>query len=94
MQTTFNLDLGKDFSLELDKFKELLKSDYISLISAWENLKDSWNDPQFDSFEIEFEKIQSILDESQREIESQLQYIREQIDIVEKSQSTLNQLRR
>ncbi|HAT15950.1 MAG TPA: hypothetical protein DCS91_22460 [Microcoleaceae bacterium UBA11344] len=91
-QTSFDLEDAKDLREQLQQFYETQRQEWSRVLSQWENLKGVWHDNQFDSFEPLFEKLKSTYSDGERECESYLVFLNQQIKVAEERRQKLGNL--
>jgi hypothetical protein len=82
----------KDIVASLQKYLEDLRRDWNQVRSSWSDLSLAWNDPQRQKFEPVYMRILATFAESERQTESFISFLNNQLTLIEQRKSRLNNL--
>jgi hypothetical protein len=92
MNTQFEIEDAENLKLYLQKIRETLKTEWLTVTSAWQNLQVSWDDEQRDKFDDYFQQLTSNFQTIDQASEKHIQQLFEQIQIAQKRNEKLNSL--
>jgi hypothetical protein len=92
MNTQFEIEDAENLKLYLQKIRETLTTEWLTVTSAWQNLQVSWDDKQRDKFDDYFQKLTSNFQAIDQASEKHIQQLFEQIQIAQKRNEKLNSL--
>ncbi|MCU0549791.1 MAG: hypothetical protein MUC48_10640 [Leptolyngbya sp. Prado105] len=75
---------------QLRQFQETIGGDWKSVLSQWENLRDCWQDRQYDRFEPFFEQLCETYNQCEQQCEEYTQFLSDRIQTSEDAAQTLN----
>jgi hypothetical protein len=92
MNTQFEIEDAENLKLYLQKIRETLTTEWLTVTSAWQNLQVSWDDKQRDKFDDYFQQLTSNFQTIDQASEKHIQQLFEQIQIAQKRNEKLNSL--
>jgi hypothetical protein len=92
MNTTFEIGDAENLKLHLQNLRETLQGEWSTVVSSWQNLEASWNDLQRDKFEDAFQQLLADYQTIDRDSETHIQKLLQQIQIVQDQNDQLNAL--
>lgn len=91
-QTSFELEDAQILLNQLQQFQETLRQEWSRVLSQWSNMKHTWRDEQYYKFEPLFEKLSSTYNDAEKECDTYIIFINEQIQVAEKRKQSLGNL--
>jgi hypothetical protein len=80
MATVIVVEHAENLNSGLQNFRTILKEDWSSVNSAWQELKAVWSDKQYDKFEDFFSDLISHYQLIDRQCDTHIQFISDRID--------------
>jgi hypothetical protein len=76
---SINLEDASSLIRQIQRFQEVVGSDWKSVVNQWRNLQDCWRDRQYDRFEPIFEQLCSTYELCERQCEEYTEFLESRI---------------